>query len=98
MDKRYYYTDPLKVAWMKQEFSCDFDCITFNKFYIHPDSLHLFKPLVGDVVVEPEKTIAATYAPKAYHWQSFNDWESRQPATIIQRDGKAFFWPEVDNG
>jgi hypothetical protein len=81
---RYFYIDPLVIAWMMQSFGMKFDHPTDadwdrlvprlaenceqmmgdypgikivmipyrpgQKWYIHPDSLHLLEPQVGDLI------------------------------------------------
>lgn len=55
--KRYYYTDPLKAAWMAREFGVDYECGIWRNFddwpkgniYISNDSLPIFEPKVGDM-------------------------------------------------
>lgn len=68
-----------------------------SKIYVHPDSLHLLEPKVGDLILEPEKdTGARIELSSAYHWNKSFDWEQRQPAKIIQRNGLPFMWPEQE--
>lgn len=66
MNKRYFYTDPLAAAWMAKHFGmlfqfengreCYFDedphvfRLTSSRFFIHPDSMRLLEPQVGDAV------------------------------------------------
>ncbi len=107
---KYFYTDPLKAAWMAREYgmefisSCTGDNIDWandfcevspqgwncSKFYIHPDSLHILGPKVDDIM-----------------WWTCGDGLALAQATslliqqdggreIIQRNGKAFFAPEVE--
>lgn len=74
----------------------------YPKYYIHPDSLHIFDPKEGDVVVNPNGypylvsggDMAEFYeneisVDEAKDWVNGN-WK------IIQRDNKAFFAPEVE--
>jgi len=62
-----------------------------GKFYIHPESLHLLKPQVGDIYTAPTKygTYVETVKSLPCPW-------STKRHKIIQRDGKPFFWPEVE--
>lgn len=146
---KYYYTDPLKAAWMAREFgvkiyayinviggnNCrigDVDCKihkeidedpimylnpndcfknprtlpyagwqhAVDKWYIHPDSLHILEPKVGDMctncdgepaIVVPDsklRRVGQIFLREALEWVG-------KEAEIIQRDGKAFFMPEV---
>jgi len=81
------------------------------QFYIHPDSLALLEPIkddlihivrgfcsyykiVHDVVKRGGKVVTGIWSD-GEHWDTstsvlLHDWE------IIQRDGKAFFWPEKE--
>lgn len=95
-----------------------------NKFYIHPDSLHIFEPKEGDVVMidrwywarqRGEVDYAEQLTPAFVHqmgndenWLSistqgigYDNWivgtsKPRIKYETIQRDNKAFFWPEVE--
>jgi hypothetical protein len=65
MTQRFFYTDPLAAAWMAKHFGMDFVAkwrargrtnavlriagSADRLFEIHPDSLHLLEPQVGDV-------------------------------------------------
>lgn len=138
---RYYYTDPLKAAWMAREFGMKLICyyepedegleyagdeesypfehaaihaemwgdvITekCRRQYIHPDSLKILEPQVGDLILF--EWGALTYVTPAWVHE-FKDGECRvvcgpqgpddiclpiEECEIIQRNGKAFFWPE----
>lgn len=64
--KRYYYTDPIKAAWMAREFWVEFashsytDAMSYEgqlaflddglPIEIAGDSLHIFEPMEGDVI------------------------------------------------
>lgn len=56
--KHYYYIDPLKAAWMAREFGVEFfwelsrmdGLKLIDRYVVHPDSLHIFEPMEGDVV------------------------------------------------
>lgn len=73
-----------------------------ERYYIHPDSLHLLEPRVGDVV----QFTACDYANQPglqqsrVWWKPYLDkWSLPQDAgniRIIQRDGKPFHWPEKE--
>jgi hypothetical protein len=56
---------------------------------IHPDSLHLLEPQVGDICINDD----AEYNPGAPFRDVGNTWE---PFHIIQRNGKAFHRPEQE--
>jgi hypothetical protein len=119
MSKKYYYTDPLKAAWMLQEYKVKFqegfyingglddrdgswlDANDFNqRLYIHPDCYEMFKPQVGDLV---EAIALIGNKNKFGVVNEVNDtWIASdkfiyetKTVKIIQRNGKAFFIPEI---
>ena len=69
--------------------------------YVHPDSLPLLGPQPGDLArlrwldgsVSCREWEAADALPEAAL-----DRDVRIRPTVVQRDGKAFHWPEVDHG
>ena len=62
------------------------------KFHIHPDSLPLLEPQVGDIIfiagAGGDSDIAVEFSDP--HLDPANDKQ------IIQRDGKPFMWPESE--
>lgn len=75
---------------------------TSHKFYIHPDSLHILEPQVGDVIETYDKRTSipkvggalkrvrgVNFAEHLFAAQGVN-------GRIIQRNGKPFFWPECE--
>jgi hypothetical protein len=65
--------------------------------YIHPDSLHLLKPTVGDVV----RTVAPTFDAVMYTLIKddvgrYEDLTSEDWFAILERSGIAFMWPESE--
>ncbi len=128
---KYFYTDPLKAAWMGQEFGFNFYqlCEARNnpkignnllryevsnreiKYYIiQLDSHNLLKPQVGDVfldVRDAKPPFAAHVCDGLLNVKdeglkiSYNDINSGgfvpvAYVEIIQRNGKAFFAPEIE--
>lgn len=123
---KYYYTDPLKVAWMNKHHDlktidsfeiCDeYDAETgvyYNtqglspdKIWVHPDSYEILEPQSGDLVMvnyphpEPnnygilEKTQKDIIVINALGRD--NNLVGMDIAEIIQREGIAFFAPEID--
>lgn len=65
-----------------------------DRFYIHPDSHHIFEPIVCDVGVDDNGT-PVEYAAGA--WVGDGSPVGVEPVRIIQRNGRPFFWPEVEN-
>jgi hypothetical protein len=75
-----------------------------DKYYIHPDSLHLMEPQVGDMI--------SHFGLRAWRIDSMDDYAYFHPnmpnesigrftlkadkPTIIQRNGMAFMWPESE--
>jgi len=130
---RYYYNDALKAAWMAREFGVKFQWpsgdklydygsdwrnFTANFLYIHPDSLHILEPQVGDLwrVIAKNSGRADTdrNPPDViYHITDTHFWRVGKELSpklggegklrarykfckIIQRNGAAFFMPEVE--
>lgn len=68
-------------------------------YYIHPDSLHLLAPQVGDLIGDGvtfglnggDGCISVPERRNGKHHYKLPDGPH-----IIQRDGEAFFWPEVE--
>lgn len=66
-----------------------------EKFTVHPDSYHIFEPQAGDIVI--------TQCPRDVHRFQLGYWEDVSchdllgTPRIIQRNGKLFPWPEVEN-
>ncbi len=95
MDKRYYYTDPLKASFMAREFGVDFECGVWRNFddwpkgkiYVHPDSLHIFEHQ------EFDGTATDSWIGVYRKNSRFIGGES----PIIYRNNKHFFMPEVEN-
>jgi hypothetical protein len=74
-----------------------------ERLYIHPDSLHLLEPQVGDLIKQwgsqagvPIYDIGAMNGKPCYFMpnNSFNYLSSME--RIIQRNGIAFHWPESE--
>lgn len=60
-------------------------------YQIHPDSLHILEPQVGDLIG------CGTYALYVHNTEIFRHHSTWTDEKIIQRNDKAFFWPEVEN-
>lgn len=77
--------------------------ISEDEHYIHPDSLHLLEPKVGDLVqfIAYDDTTQPHLQGYRTWWKPYlGDWAIPRDASdtrIIQRDGKAYHWPEVEN-
>lgn len=108
MSKKMFYADALKVLWMKKHFSIEIVSSIFEDgsfegciirdldengvFYIHPDSYGILEPKVGDLVkIDGENE----YQVINYDAELFDIRHGVDQ--IIQRQGKAFFMPEVEN-
>lgn len=57
------------------------------RLYVHPDSLHLLEPKVGDFIVDAYGDVWTKGNPPP---------PMREGDKIIQRNGIAFMWPEVE--
>lgn len=119
----WYYTDPLAAAWMAKHFGMEFvdlenvfeaidDFVHVivehdGPFEVHPDSLHLLEPQVGDLCFfwdsEYDRNDAALVEQIDAHgcrWitDRFDIRECKEGndsfRSIIQRNGIAFHWPE----
>lgn len=96
--KKHYYTDGLKAAWMCKHFKMNFTCnhpSLLNKFY-SPVTLTAYgtkKPSKSEVI---QKFYIAADCYGMLEQQE-GDLINRMTGEIIQRNGKAFFMPEVEN-
>ncbi len=98
-----YYTDELTTglyacAYMAEEFDVEFEYVNSDgdkknhyRAYIHPDSYHIFKPQVGDL-------LESYYEPSCIEYNIYDGDEAwlnvRSYWKVILRDGKQFFTPE----
>lgn len=111
---RYFYTEPLAAAWMAKHFGMRLHDGAFVEptsappeeiaswgdglIYIHPNSLNLLEPQVGDLLRGDEHTIPQI------RYMDVPDSEQmgagvalmRRGFKIIQRNGIAFMWPESE--
>lgn len=96
----YYDTDPLTILQIppEQRNHCQY------KIYIHPDSLHMLHGQVGDWIETQTENYGKIYkdfkqvADVDEDYVSIhreNDW-AHGDYKIIQRNGIAFMWPEVE--
>lgn len=118
---KYFYTDPLKAAWMMLQHKVSLfadvndnalfmafnrNGITVNgnikRFEIEQICNDIFHPQIGDLVEFRDKHTAYVYAkdlksiPAAKPQHSDPCFTVRDSEIIIQRNGKAFFMPEVE--
>jgi hypothetical protein len=101
---RHFYTDPLAVAWMAKHFGMEFDP-TFDE-RVHPiakESLHLLEPKDGDYLeIKDSDDRGGAYITSVWHGHSaalglpMDHAYRGKDFRIIQRDSKAFHWPEVE--
>lgn len=98
---KYFYTDPLAAAWMAKHFGMEYDFsehkfygwttehqLPLEKYYIHPDSLHLLKLQIGDLVQQDSEY--------SFFVISEEDAKKLEIYEIIQRNGIPFMWPETE--
>lgn len=101
---KYYYTDALKATYMAQEFKIKYSTkleyeVVFEvsngeqvnllpeKIYIHPGCFNFLKPQVGDLVITLDEEPA---------FATLHLVQNGAITQIIQRQGKAWFNPEVE--
>ena len=67
------------------------------RFYVHPDSLHLLEPQVGDVIDLPTAP-KATRSLLIHNGEEFSDnfLSKHEGWRIIQRNRDVFHWPEAE--
>lgn len=102
--RRYYYDDPLAAGWQcvrhGMKFENDNPSIGLDwlsgkvlyygeRYYIHPDSLHLLEPQKDDGIEFESDTEQYLYFWGAGH--GLNELEK-----IIQRNGIPFHWPKSE--
>ena len=113
--KRFFYTDPLAAAWMAKHFGMRFwngaheiqmlplvDGEKAGLWHIHPDSLHLLQPQVGDLVVTQHDEAGVVTQMNPSGGLDFGRWFSigeegkfdSDNHKVVQRHGIAFHWPE----
>jgi len=99
---KYYYTNPITVAWMQDKFGVKFELfencpidyaverlLKNRKYYIHSDSLGILEPQVGDLVQ------GKLSGPEYFIYEDIS--VSEMVKKIIERNGVAFMWPEIEN-
>lgn len=119
MTGRWFYTDPLAAAWMAKHFGMHFtdidqlEVFPLNwtspllhgvRMYVHPDSLHLLEPQVGDMISHLGMRawrIDATDGYAYFHPKMPNESIDRftlkaDMPKIIQRNGIPFMTPEME--
>lgn len=64
-------------------------------YYIHPDSLQLLKPQVGDLVITPGSD-PAFIATERYQ-RFISRFSSEEAYRIVERGGVVFMWPESED-
>lgn len=115
MPKKLYYADPLAADYMAREFGVDYNTtrgilgddnnyntvISYHaKYYVRPDSYHIFEPKEDDLVDCTRWRNCPEQARQG--WAELDeddvlrDIEDLQIHKIIQRDNKPFFWPNSE--
>lgn len=103
-DMRFTYTEDgwpvglLEINWTGDfggKVYCQDNEDTPDRFYIHPDSIHLLEPQENDLtkIIHADGE-TASYC-KVYDLQDDRDWLS-DVVQIIQRNGIPFMWPECE--
>lgn len=65
-----------------------------DKFYIHPDSAKLLEPQEGDLIEYKDGQL--TWVPANGNFPFFARKSFSGDLKVIQRNGIAFMWPEVE--
>ncbi len=72
----------------------------FDRYYIHPDSYHIFEPQGIDLieVITPENYPhhALQVHLMYYRGRGYRAIQDNESVKIIQRNNKPFFWPEEE--
>jgi hypothetical protein len=76
-----YYPSPLASAWMETHHG-----MKFNGFFISEESMPLLQARKGDLVLLANGMEAYRYSTAA---------RLDKGERIVERDGKAFFWPDT---
>lgn len=87
------------LSWMEEEF-----CFALHDpenepshYYIHPDSLHLLEPQVDDVIRDDvDHEYQTVWKDEKGLGMDTSKGTASPSGIIIQRNGKAFHWPEVE--
>lgn len=131
MNERYYFTCPIKAAYMNHEFGV----ITYielsikseiydkyfikdwnhrelgldakdkyhcNKYYVAPESEHIFEPKEGDLgqMKAEGARFFVKYSERSKEWKEWHGggyYSDKNGSDIIYRDGKHFFNPKEEN-
>jgi len=122
MTKRFFYTDPLAAAWMmkhhkmhivdkygdeiEEAYRRDPQVWLDPPYYIHPDSLHLLEPQIGDLVATRRGNESTTlYQPIELGGPKFfieefilfgKTFKWEEIVRVVLRNGIAFMWPESE--
>lgn len=66
--------------------------------YIHPDSLKLLEPIIGDLYLINDDGLLDEHKNTTIVIDAalIQGWDNRFDGQIILRNGKAFIWPEVE--
>lgn len=118
---RWYYDDALAAAWMAERHGMKFEFGDLRypehairhrayrrepiKTYVHPDSVALLEPAMGDLVRDEGWLInsdaSSPMMPQLYQRISIAEYRdvvrARGHYEIIQRNGLAFHWPKRED-
>lgn len=118
---KYYYTNPISADWQYTMHGMRFtdeegkEIIpgfyrTLNKFYVHPDSLHLFQPQAEDLCEFRFNDFSGTYVDKIEKFVELegkaglniecnnSDCPPNLFVKIIHRKDIPFHWPDGTRG
>lgn len=70
----------------------------WRKWYVHPDSLSILEPQMGDLMTSEHRDGRIASFSKDGSFEDVDDytWHKDIPVKIIQRNGFAFMWPESE--
>lgn len=100
---RYYYTCPLKAAWMCKYIGMDITTLSLeqqeNRIYVHPLSYEIFDPQVYDIIlggIHSWRVGLMTNEERRELSKDDADLIIKSGGIIILRRGISFMWPEVE--
>ena len=108
---KYFYDDALAVLWMQDKFGLKIDetkcvqepeeegklrAVNPGPWYVHEDSLHLFKPKAGDFIYEGQIASPSSNVDVLFYLVPKEGDKLSPKAKITYRDGISFIWPKVE--
>ena len=98
MTKHLYFTDYTKTIYMMKAFGMKLDNQLVDKWYVAPESEHIFEQKEGDIGIQDDGDYLAI--ARACEYEDFVEFnETKSPSKYwrtIMRDNKLFFQPETE--